>query len=201
MVEFATKDSGARQQFETGSQRDTDEGKGRFDLVPYEALIEVGNAIQEMDDHLPDTEDEALSQALAACTTAWLVTDENTLLDVLREVAAYSLLAISLEDGATLYPTPDLWGIATIPYDAALRLAQLYERGATKYFPNNWRLGQPYSRVMQSMTRHAWQAASLFTDEDHKAAVAWNAIAVIHYILCGPEGLNDLALVKAVPNV
>lgn len=39
---FVTKDSGARQQFESGMQRDTQEGKARFDLlfplnVPYEA--------------------------------------------------------------------------------------------------------------------------------------------------------------------
>jgi hypothetical protein len=32
------KDSGVRQQFQTGSQRDTREGKGRFDLLPAKAL-------------------------------------------------------------------------------------------------------------------------------------------------------------------
>lgn len=31
---FVTKDSGERQEFETGSKRDTREGKGRFDLIP-----------------------------------------------------------------------------------------------------------------------------------------------------------------------
>jgi len=30
----AVKDSGKRQEFETGSKRDTREGKGRFDLIP-----------------------------------------------------------------------------------------------------------------------------------------------------------------------
>jgi len=39
---FVTKDSGARQQFESGMQRDTQDGKARFDLlfplnVPYDA--------------------------------------------------------------------------------------------------------------------------------------------------------------------
>lgn len=39
---FVTKDSGARQQFDSGMQRDTQEGKARFDLlfplnVPYDA--------------------------------------------------------------------------------------------------------------------------------------------------------------------
>lgn len=40
MVEqtFVTKDSGARQEFNTGSRRDTREGKPRFDLLPWHAL-------------------------------------------------------------------------------------------------------------------------------------------------------------------
>ncbi len=34
MSDFVTKDSGKREDFETGSRRDTREGKGRFDLIP-----------------------------------------------------------------------------------------------------------------------------------------------------------------------
>ena len=34
----AVKDSGERQEFSTGSVRDTREGKGRFDLIPTDAL-------------------------------------------------------------------------------------------------------------------------------------------------------------------
>lgn len=34
MSEFVTKDSGARQEFDTGAVRDIQEGKGRFDLIP-----------------------------------------------------------------------------------------------------------------------------------------------------------------------
>lgn len=32
------KDSGARQEFQTGSVRDTRDGKGRFDLIPTDAM-------------------------------------------------------------------------------------------------------------------------------------------------------------------
>lgn len=32
------KDSGVRQEFDTGSRRDTQEGKGRYDLLPFYAL-------------------------------------------------------------------------------------------------------------------------------------------------------------------
>lgn len=37
-VEFDTKDSGTREEFPTGSRRDTREGKGRYDLLPPYAI-------------------------------------------------------------------------------------------------------------------------------------------------------------------
>lgn len=41
MSDFIVKDSGKRQIFETGAQRDIQEGKGRFDLLPVNAMIRV----------------------------------------------------------------------------------------------------------------------------------------------------------------
>jgi hypothetical protein len=38
---FVVKDSGKRQEFETGSRRDTREGKGRFDLLPTLPMREL----------------------------------------------------------------------------------------------------------------------------------------------------------------
>lgn len=40
------KDSGKRQAFSTGSVRDTNEGKGRFDLMPVEALMRLARHFQ-----------------------------------------------------------------------------------------------------------------------------------------------------------
>ena len=37
------KDSGERREFETGAVRDMSEGKGRFDLVPLETLVQIFN--------------------------------------------------------------------------------------------------------------------------------------------------------------
>lgn len=108
---FITKDSGQRAQFDTGAVRDTQDGKGRFDLLPYRALK---------------------------------------------------------------------------------RVAQLYERGAVKYDANNWRKGIPMSRCASSMLRHAFQATSGETDEDHLAAVVFNALAIMQYQEEGREDLDDL---------
>ena len=41
------KDSGQRQAFETGSVRDTNEGKGRFDLLPYYSLMKLAQHFEE----------------------------------------------------------------------------------------------------------------------------------------------------------
>ena len=41
------KDSGQRSQFSTGAQRDCQEGKGRMDLLPFRALIEVAKIYEE----------------------------------------------------------------------------------------------------------------------------------------------------------
>jgi len=113
---YKTKDSGEREQFKTGSQRDTRVGKGRYDLLPPRAIR---------------------------------------------------------------------------------RLAQLYERGAIKYDDRNWEKGQPLSRMMDSLIRHAFQVLEGEDTEDHLAAVAWNALGIAEIqerIKLGilPKELDDL---------
>ena len=44
---FEIKDSGKRQDFPTGSVRDTNEGKGRFDLLPYYAIMEISKHFEK----------------------------------------------------------------------------------------------------------------------------------------------------------
>lgn len=110
------QDSGERQAFTTGSQRDTRQGKGRYDLIPPEALR---------------------------------------------------------------------------------RLAIHFENGAIKYLSNNWALGQPLSRYMDSASRHLEHIKAGHTDEDHAAALMWNAMAYMvteHLIDRGelPQELNDM---------
>lgn len=41
IIEPAIKDSGNRREFETGAVRDMQEGKGRMDLLPWAAILEV----------------------------------------------------------------------------------------------------------------------------------------------------------------
>lgn len=94
----SVKDSGNHQEFETGSRRDSRDGKGRFDLLPFYAIQ---------------------------------------------------------------------------------RLARVYENGARKYKPNNWRLGQPTSRYLDSALRHLAKAGAGWKDEDHLAQAMWNIAGII----------------------
>lgn len=119
MQEFKeVKDSGKRQEFSTGSVRDTRAGKGRFDLISPIALK---------------------------------------------------------------------------------RLAQHYENGSIKYGDRNWEKGQPLSRYLDSLIRHAYCLLEGKKDEDHASAIAWNAMAYVHteeMIKRGllPQELNDMPI-------
>lgn len=66
---------------------------------------------------------------------------------------------------------------------ALRRLDQLSERGAVTagYGPRNWEKGGKFSRFIQSMLRHAEQAAAGCNDEDHLAAVVWNALCMMEF--------------------
>lgn len=100
MSEFnKVKDSGQRQEFNTGSVRDSRDGKGRFDLISPVALK---------------------------------------------------------------------------------RLAKHFENGSKKYGDRNWEKGQPLTRYLDSLIRHAYCLLEGKKDEDHASAIAWNAMAYVH---------------------
>ena len=78
-----------------------------------------------------------------------------------------------------------------LPTESLRRLADLYARGAEKYDDDNWKKGQPYSRAYASLFRHLIQWREGDRSEDHMAAVAWNAFALMFYEETMPE-LDDL---------
>jgi hypothetical protein len=111
------KDSGTRTEFTTGAVRDAQEGKGRMDLLPVRAIIEV---------------------------------------------------------------------------------AKVFEEGAKKYGPSNWRKGIPLSRFMDSGLRHAMKWLRGDRDEPHLAQACWNFMCLLETQAMIEEGflapeLNDLA--------
>src|SRR5262245_60354782 len=47
MHDYDLQDSGVRQQFETGAVRDTQSGKGRFDLLPPAAMLRIAKHFEK----------------------------------------------------------------------------------------------------------------------------------------------------------
>lgn len=67
-----------------------------------------------------------------------------------------------------------------LPYDMLMRLAAWYGAGAEKYGANNWRKGQPKDATYASLMRHLSKYYMGHTDEDHLAAVIWNAFSLMN---------------------
>jgi len=79
-----------------------------------------------------------------------------------------------------------------IPPKGLRRVADLYARGAVKYEDHNWRKGMPSTRFMASMMRHAEAYRAGDRDEDHIAAVIFNALALIEFEGTKWDDLSEL---------
>jgi hypothetical protein len=75
---------------------------------------------------------------------------------------------------------------------ALTRLAKHYENGAKKYSDRNYEKGMNYSRYTASMFRHliAWMKGE--EEEDHLAALAWNAFSIMHHQELKQDHLDDM---------
>jgi hypothetical protein len=84
-----------------------------------------------------------------------------------------------------------------LPIDALRGVSRRFEDGSEKYGRNNWRLGQPSSRYIDSIYRHLWDYIEGCEEEDHLSAVIWNAMCLYQtdeWIKKGklPESLKDV---------
>jgi hypothetical protein len=71
-----------------------------------------------------------------------------------------------------------------VPVESMDRLVRHYMNGLKKYGRDNWKklsLPEDIKRYEQSMYRHLMQYLAGFHDEDHLAAVAWNAMCLMYF--------------------
>ena len=99
---------------------------------------------------------------------------------------------MAVRDLAVNKPRPDL-----ISPFALWRIGELYRKGAKKYQERNWEKGMSHSRCVASMFRHVLEYMMGMRNEDHLAAVCFNAMSIIHFeemeksgVL--PDCLNDM---------
>jgi hypothetical protein len=160
------KDSGERRLFPTGAQRDAGAGKGFFDCIPTMPLLRVavglGRPSQLELDHPKGS--------MIVHILRWRDGDNEQ-----DHLAKVCFLAFH-----QMEPTKDeYWG--GIAYGGLERLAQLYEAGAVKYQKHNWQKGMPKSVFLNSLLRHAFKVGANWDDEDHLAAVIFNAFCLMHF--------------------
>lgn len=83
--------------------------------------------------------------------------------------------------------------MASVPWEAILRLSVHYENGAKKYDRWNFRKGIPVSSFIDSACRHLAKYQCGMDDEDHLAAAAFNVLGAMLMENTMPE-MNDLPL-------
>ena len=81
--------------------------------------------------------------------------------------------------------------MASIPWEAILRLSKHYENGAKKYTRWNYRKGINLSSYIDSACRHLAKYQCGCDDEDHLAAAAFNVLGAMLVEEIQPE-LIDL---------
>lgn len=75
---------------------------------------------------------------------------------------------------------------------AEARVGKWMGLGADKYGDRNWEKGMPFSVFWASLKRHVNKFAKGWTDEDHLAAIIFNAQAIIHFQETGRKELDDM---------
>lgn len=86
--------------------------------------------------------------------------------------------------------------MASVPWEAILRLSVHYENGAQKYERWNFRKGIPVSSFIDSACRHLAKYQCGLDDEDHLAAAAFNVLGAMLMENTMPD-MVDLPLRKS----
>lgn len=177
-------DSGKRQSFDTGSKRDTDEGKGCPSLIAGEAFLKVREYFQVRgvvytEAFVHDKQEIALEIENNLWRYTQVVKNREDNIGRIYEALELTCYLIALDEGQSYNHY----------YCAYNRLARHYQNGAIKYAKNNWRLGQPVSRFFDSTQRHLWKLGAGLNDEDHPAALLWNLIGIVQTKLDVERGL------------
>jgi len=183
------KDSGEREEFDTGAVRDAAKGKGRIDLLPMRTFEAM----------LPSRPSEGTLVAAWLCLIQWFVNrDYSTLLWACTH-AMTSLEVAERRNGADKdFPVgpdsdPSRYGWVC----ATQAISQIYEDGCIKYGERNWEKGIPLTNFFGSAWRHITKTLACCTDERHHAMAVWNILCIHDTVLrmregILPESLDDL---------
>lgn len=145
------KDSGERNTFETGAQRDPQSDTHRPDLVPASVI----NAILTVNKNIDEVSLETIYKDFLAFKTG----SQKSLY-----ICIHRLLC-RVGDDRSIYS--GIW-----------ELSKHYADGAGKYSERNWEKGLPIISFMKSAERHFLKALMLWDDEPHIVAALWNLVGL-----------------------
>lgn len=170
-------DSGVREQFDTGAQRDIQENKGLPSLLPCDAMIDfLNNEIEHVG-----------QKAMIELFKFWRGDrDKDHLMKCLSQL---------------IFEYEGKERIGHFPFQTMIDISVHFEKGAKKYNPRNWESGMPLSCYFNSAFRHIVKYSGGLKDEPHLIAAIWNVMCLQQtkiwienkYL---PEKLNDIPIAK-----
>lgn len=170
---YTTKDSGKRQKFDSGMQRDIQEGKPRYDLMYH---LQFCRFMEKVDDN--NITSDKLILSYNSFDSMW---GDNVAEDYYTDFIYDLYIYLNKYCDVSLPEFLDEWtGVMT--------------RGAVKYNEFNWMKAQckeEYNRFYASGFRHLMQFLKGQDDECHWAAVCFNVGGMMYLqnkgVLCGED--------------
>lgn len=152
-----------------------------FDHSQYTELgvgdrVEAGHYKVVLTDFDPETQSGSCRVVAVTNADIGTIIFDSTEITYLRKIDP--IAKTQFASGATRSDATGRGRFDLIPYEAMLALARRYEMGAERFGDRNWERGQPLSRLLSSMRRHAHQVGYDYS-EDHIGAVLWNAAAFV----------------------
>lgn len=160
------KDSGSTQEFSTGAHRDNPKGKGDCSLLPLTEVAATMNdlVLQNIANFMETNNIEYLKSALRASTTT------------LKEYSYDGVVECLKNDGVNIDSADKEKACLA---HMMIEVSKLYQAGAEKYGRNNWKLGMPVERYIDSGVRHYLKTLRGDTDEPHYRGFVWNLLCAM----------------------
>lgn len=169
------KDSGNRTKFTTGAVRDIQKGKGRFDLMPLDAVAFVMDHSYMSNGFVEDDLAKAMNMIKSVHPDSLGRT--NAILYYLADAIWQFVTDVDYVDSRFKDNTEA--AMANMMLETAIH----FEEGAEKYGENNWQKGIPVERYVDSALRHYYKFLRGDTDERHDRAFVWNILCLMWTIM------------------
>ena len=168
------------------ANRNTKDGKGRYDLIPEQIWDVLNRAIIRATTESDSTQGFINSSKSSLLMLAYLNPTSDNIRDLIINLVIY-------KSASATRTYSDIEYLYEIEFDDFLdefnlmleRLAKHYETGAQLYGVNNWKHGIPIMEsekggcFLDSMRRHLKQHINGEDDEPHMISCIWNALGIL----------------------